>query len=181
MKLEETRLSGETLYEGKIIHVEKDTVRLENGAETFREVVRHPGGVSVAVLTENNEILMVRQFRYPYGKILLECPAGKLEPGEDPFDAMKREQREETGTTGKNYVYLGDMYPTPGYCSEIIRMYACRAESWGEKELDEDEFLELERIPLSQAEQMVMEGKIPDGKTQLMILKLSRLLREGRL
>ena len=180
-KLKETRLFGETLYEGRIIRVEKDTVLLENGAEAFREVVRHPGGVSVAALTEKNEVLLVRQFRYPYGEVLLECPAGKLEPGEDPFEAMKREQREETGTTGRDYVSLGEMYPTPGYCGEIIRMYACRVESFGKKELDEDEFLEVEQVPLSEAVSMVMRGEIRDGKTQVMLLKLARLLEEGKL
>lgn len=180
-RLTETRLSGETIYEGRIIRVEKDRVLLENGEESFREVVRHPGGVSVAALTEKNEVLMVRQFRYPYGKALLECPAGKLEPGEDPFEAMKREQREETGTFGERYVSLGEMYPTPGYCSEIIRMYACRISGWGETDLDADEFLEVEKIPLKEAVAMVMDGEIRDGKTQVMLLKLSRLLEEGKL
>ena len=180
-KLSEIRLSGETLYEGRIIRVEKDTVLLENGTRAFREVVRHPGGVSVAALTAQNEVLMVRQFRYPYGKVLLECPACKLEPGEDPFEAMKREQREETGTTGETYISLGEMYPTPGYCSEIIRMYACRISGWGETDLDADEFLEVEKVPLKEALSMVMDGSIRDGKTQVMILKLSRLLEEGKL
>ncbi len=179
-RLTETRLSGRTLYEGRIVRLEKDKVLLENGEESYREVVRHPGGVSVAALTEKNEVLMVRQFRYPYGKVLLECPAGKLEPGEDPFEAMKREQREETGTAGESYISLGEMYPTPGYCSEVIRMYACRISGWGETDLDADEFLEVEKIPLEEAVSMVMSGRIRDGKTQVMILKLSRLLEEGK-
>ena len=91
---------------------------------------------------------------------------------------MKREQREETGTAGESYISLGEMYPTPGYCSEVIRMYACRISGWGETDLDADEFLEVEKIPLEEAVSMVMSGRIRDGKTQVMILKLSRLLRK---
>ncbi len=180
-RLWERRLSGETLYNGRIIRVEKDRVQLENGQEAFREVVRHPGGVSVAVLTGENQILLVRQFRYPYGKTLLECPAGKLEPGEDPFEAACREQLEETGTTGQTYVFLGEMYPTPGYCDEIIRMYACRQAQAGEQDLDPDEFLEVERVPLEEAERMVLQGEIRDGKTQIMVLKTAGLVRQGKL
>lgn len=179
--LEEIRLSGETLYDGRIIRVEKDRVELENGTEAFREVVRHPGGVSVAALTEDGELLMVRQFRYPYGTALLECPAGKLEPGEDPFEAVRREQLEETGTTGRGYVSLGHMYPTPGYCDECIHMYACRTDSWGKQKLDPDEFLEVERIPLEEAVRRVLDGEIRDGKTQIMVLKTAELRRRGKL
>ena len=98
MKLTEKTLEQKYLYHGKIIQVRLDKAELENGAVVGREVVEHPGGVSVAVLTEQNELLFVRQFRYPYGEIVLELPAGKLEKGEDPFEAMKREQKEETGT-----------------------------------------------------------------------------------
>ena len=98
MKLYEKTLSVKPIYDGRIIHAHVDDVELENGTVTKREVVDHPGGVSVAVLTGKNELIFVRQFRYPYKKVLLELPAGKLEPGEDPFEAVKREQLEETGT-----------------------------------------------------------------------------------
>lgn len=111
MKLTELKKSEREIYNGKIIRVHVDEVELENGKLTKREVVEHPGGVSVAILTEKNELILVRQFRYPYGKVLLELPAGKLEPGEDPFEAMKREQREETGTTAETYVSLGNIPP----------------------------------------------------------------------
>lgn len=181
MKLTEKYVSGEEIYRGKIIHVERDTVELENGARALREVVRHPGGASVAVLTEKNELLFVRQFRYPYGEVILECPAGKLEPGEDPFEAVKREQHEETGTTGKQYISLGFLYPSPGYCDEVIHLYACRAESYGATDPDEDEFLEVERIPLEKAVDMVMNGQISDAKTQVLVLKTARLVQEGQL
>ena len=106
MKLTEKTLEQEYLFHGRIIQVRLDKAELENGAVVNREVVEHPGGVSVAALTDKNELLFVRQFRYPYGEIMLELPAGKLEKGEDPFEALKREQKEETGTTGKNYIFM---------------------------------------------------------------------------
>ena len=112
--------------------------------------------------------------------MLLELPAGKLEPGEDPFEAVKREQLEETGTRGDNYVSLGEVYPTPGYCGEIIRLWACRAaEGQQELSLDEDEFLDTERIPLDRAVEMVCNNEIPDAKTQIGILKTAFLVKNG--
>ena len=120
----------------------------------MHEVVQHPGGVSEAILTDKNEMLFVRQIRYPYAQVVSECPAGKLEPGEDPFEAMKREQKEETGATSSCYLDLGKLYPTPGYRDELLHLYACRIDSYGEKYLDEDEFLEVEKIPLAQAVEM---------------------------
>lgn len=181
MKLTEKTLEQKYLYHGKIIQVRLDKAELENGAVVGREVVEHPGGVSVAVLTEQNELLFVRQFRYPYGEIVLELPAGKLEKGEDPFDAIRREQMEETGTTGENYIYLGDIYPTPGYCNEIIRLWACRIASYGNQKLDEGEFLEVDRVPLERAVEMVMNNEIEDSKTQIGILKTAQLVRAGKL
>ena len=180
MKLYEKTLSVKPIYDGRIIHAHVDDVELENGTVTKREVVDHPGGVSVAVLTGKNELIFVRQFRYPYKKALLELPAGKLEPGEDPFEAVKREQLEETGTRGDNYISLGEVYPTPGYCGEIIRLWACRAaEGQQELSLDEDEFLDTERIPLDRAVEMVCNNEIPDAKTQIGILKTAFLIKNG--
>lgn len=182
MKLFEKTLSTKEIYNGRIIHVHVDQVELENGRTASREVVDHPGGVCVAVLTEKNELIFVRQFRYPYHKVLLELPAGKLEPGEDPFETMKREQLEETGTRGENYVSLGEVYPTGGYCGEIIRLWACRAA--GEQQalqLDADEFLDTERIPLKDAVEMVCRNEIPDAKTQIGILKTAQLVEKGLL
>lgn len=182
MKLYEETNREEELFQGRIIRVHLDDVTLENGKSAKREVVDHPGGVSAAILTEKNELIFVRQFRYPYKEVLLELPAGKLEPGEDPFEALKREQREETGTTGKDYVFLGNVYPTPGYCGEIIRLWACRVEKeTGKLDLDEDEFIETQRIPLEEAVALVMENKIPDAKTQIGILKTAQLVAQGKL
>lgn len=181
MKLFEKTLTSETKFEGRIIKVLRDTVELENGKTSAREVVCHNGGVCVAALTEQNEVLLVRQFRYPYKEVLLELPAGKLEKGEDPFEAVKREQMEETGTTGENYISLGNLYPSPGYCDEIIRIWACRVAQKGEMHLDEDEFLEVERIPLDKAVEMVLNNEIPDSKTQVGILKTAALVKAGKL
>ena len=172
----------EVLFEGRIIRVHVDDVTLENGQPAKREVVDHPGGVSVACLTDQNELIFVRQFRYPYKEELLELPAGKLERGEDPFEAMKREQLEETGTTGKNYISLGNLYPTPGYCGEIIRLWACRVDKeTSELSLDPDEFLQTLRIPLDKAVEMVLHNEIPDSKTQVGILKTAALVEKGLL
>ena len=113
--------------------------------------------------------------------MLLELPAGKLEKGEDPFEAIKREQMEETGTTGEDYISLGNLYPSPGYCGEIIRIWACRVAQKGEMHLDEDEFLEVERIPLDKAVEMVLNNEIPDSKTQVGILKTAALVKAGKL
>lgn len=176
MKLTEKKLGETPIYGGSIISVHVDDVQLENGRKTKREVVDHPGGVSVAVVNDRDEMLFVRQYRYPYGCVLLEMPAGKLEPGEDPFDAVKREQLEETGTTGINYITLGEVYPTPGYCGEIIRLWACRVNMQGETHPDADEFLEVETIHIQKAVEMVLAGEIPDAKTQIGILKTARLI-----
>lgn len=181
MKLIEKTISQEYKYTGKIINMRLDEAELENGSIVKREVVEHPGGVSVAALTDKNELLFVRQFRYPYREVVLELPAGKLEKGEDPFEAGKRELQEETGTTGENYQFLGNLYPSPGYCGEIIRLYCCRVTSYGECNPDDDEFLEVERIPLQKAVEMVMNNEIPDAKTQVLILKVAKLIEQNKI
>ena len=111
----------------------------------------------------------------------MELPAGKLERGEDPLEAGKRELLEETGAIGEDYQFLGDLYPTPGFCDEILRLYACRVKSIGKNNPDEDEFLEAERVPLEKAVAMVLENMLPDGKTQTLVLKIDALLRQGKL
>ena len=181
MKLMERKIKEKEIYNGKILRFHVDEVELQNGRTSTRECVDHPGGVSVAVLTEKNEMLFVRQFRYPYRDAVLEAPAGKLEKGEDPFEAMVREQKEETGTTGTGYLNLGKLYPSPGYTNEIIYLYACRAESFGDTKFDDDEFLEIERIPIDKAVEMVMNNEIADSKTQVLVLKTAQMLKDGKL
>lgn len=181
MRLIEKTLNQNEIYQGRILRFHVDKVELENGRTSTRECVDHPGGVTVAILTEQNDMLFVRQFRYPYKEPVLEAPAGKLEKGEDPFEAMKREQKEETGTTGVGYIDLGKLYPSPGYTNEIIYLYACRVDSFGETEFDDDEFLEVERIPLKKAIELVMNNEIPDAKTQVLVLKVAQLLKDGKI
>ena len=171
--LTETTLRRNVVFEGRVIHVRNDEALLPNGRTCRREIVDHPGGVCVAALTEAGALLFVRQFRYAYGEVLPELPAGKLEPGEDPLPAGQRELREETGATAAHYEDLGVFYPTPGYCAEKIYTYLATGLIFGGQCLDEDEFLQCERIPLEEAVRMVMRGEIRDGKTQAAVLKIA--------
>lgn len=176
MELIEKMLTTQTVFNGKIISVRRDSVVLPNGDKAFREVVDHNGGVCVAPLTEDNKLVFVRQFRYPYEEIMLELPAGKLEKGEDPYAAGLRELSEETGYSAKSLASLGVLYPTPGYCGEKIYMYLAENMKKGTQNLDEDEFLSVEEIPVKDAVDMVMKGEIPDSKTQVIVLKIARML-----
>ena len=178
MKLQEETIGSETLYEGVVVTVKKDKVLLENGRQSLREVVMHNGGVGILALDEQNNVLMVRQFRYPYHQVVLEIPAGKLERGEDPLACGKRELMEETGYAADEYASLGVLYPTPGYADEVIHLYLATGLKRFEQNLDEGEFLEVERYPLSQLVEWVMEGKLPDAKSQIAILKTARLLKQ---
>lgn len=177
MDFTEKPLKQDYLYRGKIVNLRVDNAELPDGTTALREVVEHPGGVCVAALTDKEELLFVEQFRYPYMETVLELPAGKLEYGEDPFEAGKRELLEETGAAAKTYRDLGKLYPTPGYCGEIIHMYLAENLTFSEQHLDEDEFLEVRRIPLETAFQMVMRNEIRDSKTQVGILKTYQLIK----
>ena len=172
MNLNEQPMYADSKYRGRIINLRVDTALLPNGSSATREVVEHPGGVCVAALTEDGCLLFVRQFRYPYQKVLLELPAGKLDPGEDPLEAGKRELREETGAEAARYESLGELYPSPGYCGEIIHLYAATGLTFGQMSPDEDEFLEVEKIPLEEAARMVLDNEIADAKTQAAVLKV---------
>ncbi len=173
--LNETQLDSTVLFDGKIIRVEKDTVQLEDGTQAFREVVRHPGGVCILALTDEEEILLVRQFRYPHAAVTVEIPAGKLEYGEDPETCGRRELLEECGCTADEFTYLGKLFPTPAYDAEVIYMYLAKGLRQAAQHLDEGEFLDVERMPLSDAVQMVLDDKLPDAKTQLAILKYAAM------
>ncbi len=176
MHLEEKQLSSELKYDGRIVKLYADTALLENGDTTLREVIKHPGGVCVVALTEENDVLFVRQFRYPHGRVLLEIPAGKLEPGEEHRGCGLRELKEETGCTCDSFEYLGNLLPTPAYDTEVIHMYLARGLHSGEQHLDSNEFLEVEKIPLDKAVEMIMNNEISDAKTQVAILKTKMLL-----
>ena len=176
MELLEKTISTQPVFAGRIIRVHVDQVSLPNGHVTSREVVNHPGGVGILALDQNDNVLTVTQYRYPYGKTLLEIPAGKLEPGEDPYDAAVRELREETGASCEKLVSLGEIYPTPGYCDEIIRLYLAQDLTWGDCHPDDDEFLDVRRISFSSMLRRVLSGEIVDAKTCVAILKAKLLL-----
>lgn len=171
MHLMEETLRSEPIYDGKILRLIRDTVRLENGKEATREVIEHPGGVCVVPLTEEGEVILVRQFRYPHRCVTLEIPAGKLERGEDPLTCGTRELREEAGVTAAQMTALGSTLPTPAYDTERIYLYLATGLSSASQELDADEFLDVIRMPLSEAVELVMRDEIQDAKTQVALLK----------
>ncbi|MEG2697439.1 MAG: NUDIX hydrolase [Ruthenibacterium sp.] len=175
----ETTLTTEPLFEGRVISLTRDTVRLENGKTSTREIVHHHGGAAVAALSERGELTLVRQFRYAFGRELIEIPAGKLEKGEDPFEAAKRELSEEAGLTADTYLDLGTVIPTCGYCTEVIYLYAAKNLHAVPQHLDEDEFVTVFTLPLAEAVEKVLSGEIADSKTVAAILKLSALRARG--
>ena len=181
MKLTEKTLSSKSVFDGRILHITLDEVELPDGKKSKREVVNHPGGVTVAALDEDNNLLFVRQFRYPYKEVVLELPAGKLEKGSTPLENGKRELMEETGAEGYSYISLGQLYPSPGYTSEIIHLYACKVKSQGSSNPDDGEFLNVEKIPLDKAVEMVLNNQIPDAKTQVAVLKTAMLIKSGKI
>lgn len=179
MELTEKTLSSELLYDGKIIKLYHDKVLLENNKTAMREVVMHPGGVCIVALTQDDEVYMVRQYRYPFHKVILELPAGKLEYGEEPILCGIRELEEEVGMKAKSYVDLGEFYPTVGYVDEVIYNFLATDLVPTTQNLDEDEFLDVELIPLETLHEMVLSGEIKDGKTQVNILKVYEI-RKGK-
>lgn len=174
MKLEETKISSQEIFNGVAIHLFKDEILLPNGHTGIREIIRHPGAVCVLPLTDDGDVIFVNQFRYALNKVTLEVPAGKLEKGEDPKEAALRELSEETGLTAKNIVHVGDLYTTPALIDEVIHMYIATDLTQGEQHLDYDEFVNTLKIPLSKAVDMVMAGEIKDSKTQTIILKADK-------
>lgn len=180
MKLEEKTITSNTVYSGKIVTLKLDEVELPNGRITKREVVNHPGGVAIAALTDENELLFVRQFRYPFKDVVLELPAGKLEKGESPLENGRRELLEETGAIGTSFVSLGAQMVSPGFCDEVVHLYMCRVERFEKQRLDEGEFLNVEKLPLDKAVEMVLNNQIFDGKTQTAVLKTAMLINANR-
>ena len=171
--LTEIGIKREEIYKGKVLDVVCDTVLLPNGSTSTREMCLHLGAVCVLPLLADGTVLMERQYRYPHGRIFFEIPAGKLNyKGEDRLEAAKRELREETGAVAKKYTDLGEMIPSPAILGEAVRMYLAEDISFVERELDEDEFLDVERVPLEELYKMVMNGEIADAKTQITVLKV---------
>ncbi len=176
--LHEETLSSDVIFEGKILRLKKDTVMLENGEHAFREVVEHSGGVCILPVTDDGEIIFVRQFRYPFKEILTEIPAGKREKDEEPLTCGIRELKEEVGAVADKITYLGKLYPTVAYDTEVIYMYLAEGLHFSDQHLDEDEFVDIVKIPFDRAVEMVMRDEIPDSKTQIAILKAKVLLNK---
>ena len=175
-RFEEKQISREEIFDGAVLHVVKDKILLPDGNTSFREFCLHKGAVAVIPVTDDNEVILVRQFRYAHHREFLEIPAGKFDfIGEDPLAAAKRELEEETGAKAERYIDLGILDTTPALIDEKIHMFLADGLSFGESHPDEDEFLSVERIPLTELVDMVMSGKIRDAKTQIAILKAAKI------
>ncbi len=177
-KLFEKEISREYPFQGKIFDVAVCKAELPDGTEVRRDVVCHSGGVCVIPIDDDGMVTMVRQYRYGAGCVTLEIPAGKLEKGEDPLEAIKRELSEETGYTADEIIPLHVDYSSPAILSEVIYIYLACGLHGGKQHLDEGEFLEIEKYHLSELVDMVMAGKITDGKTQIAILKAARMIED---
>ena len=175
MDLTEKPIKRQYIFKGKIINLRVDDALLPNGATAKREIVEHNGGISIVPLDDEDNVYLVEQFRYPYSEVVLEIPAGKRDGNEEPLEGGKRELKEEIGATAKNYEFLGELYPTPGYCGEIIYMYLATGLTFGEADPDEDEFLNVKKMSLKKAVEMVLSGEIKDAKTQTALLKVAIL------
>jgi ADP-ribose pyrophosphatase len=163
--LNENTLEEELKYTGDFIKVVRTKVTLPDGREGHRDIVRHPGAVAIVAIKDDGKILVVEQFRKPVEKELLEIPAGKLNKGEDPLEAAKRELKEETGYSCEDIQYLGKIATAPGFCDEYISIYKATGLTKGNTEFDEDEFINLKEFSLKDLKIMIREGKIEDGKT----------------
>lgn len=166
------------IFSGRVITVHEDEVSLCDNTTAKRECVDHLGGVAVIGLNDDMEVLLVKQFRYPYKETIYEIPAGKLEPGEDPFEAGKREFKEETGCVADEYFSLGEVYPTPGYTNEIIRLYGAKGLHFEGQNLDDGEFLQVCTMGFEKLVEKVMSGEIKDAKTIIATLKLKELINK---
>lgn len=163
--LKEEMHKSEYVYRGHLIVARKDTISLPNGKGAYREVLEHPGAAAILVINENQEVYLERQYRYPVNDVILEIPAGKLNPHENPLLAATRELEEETGLIAKKITKLGELYPAIGYSNEIIHIYYANEFEQGKNHLDIDEFVDVVLVPLSLVIEWIQIGKIKDSKT----------------
>ncbi|MBQ5956437.1 MAG: NUDIX hydrolase [Clostridia bacterium] len=168
--LTETTVGVKQIFEGRIINVHVDDVKLSDGSFSKREVVNHPGGVGILAKTPEGELLFVMQFRYPMKKLILEIPAGKLEKGEDPSVCAVRELKEETGAECCQPVFLGSFYSSPGFSDEMIYLYYASVTEMSEATPDEGEFIECLRYKVDDVLDMIDTGELIDNKTVTAIL-----------
>ncbi len=160
-------------YQGRIVSVRLDEVEMEDGTFAPREVVEHKPAVCILPVDGEGNVYLVRQYRHPMGEEIAEAPAGLIEEGETPEEAALRELREETGALG-TVTYVGEFYPTPGYCSEVIHLFLGRVETFGETDPDEDEFLKTEKLSFCDFYKMAVDGRIKDGKTVALALRANQ-------
>jgi len=168
--LTESHVESKIVFDGHLLKVYSDTVTLPNGKQAKREFIRHPGAVAVVPITEDGKIVLVRQYRYPLGKAILEVPAGKLDQGEDPDDCVLRELEEETGYVSSNIRKLSSIYTTPGFTDEVIHLYVADQLVLGKPCPDEDEFLDVEIYTKEEVKAMINDGTINDSKSMLALL-----------
>jgi ADP-ribose pyrophosphatase len=176
----ETQAESELKFDGKVLHLYRDIINLPNGEKGMREYCKHGGAVAVVPLTREGEVVCVRQYRYALGRVTLEIPAGKFDfPGEDHVEAALRELREETGFTPGKLTDLGELSTSPALLSEIIYIYLAEDMTEGECSPDEDEFLEMVKIPLGELVDMILRGDVVDSKTQAAVLKVWAMKQKG--
>jgi ADP-ribose diphosphatase len=177
--LTERALSSELIYDGKLLRVRRDKVRLPDGGTAEREYIQHPGAVLVIAVLDSGELVLERQFRYALGRDMIELPAGKIDPGESPLETAKRELREETGYTASSWRHLSTIHLAIGYSDERIEMFLARGLKQEQAKLDDEEFLEVFSLPLDTAVEWVREGRISDAKTVSGLFWAEKVL-EGR-
>ena len=175
MTFEEKTLKSEKVYDGAIINLRRDKVTVQGGT-SYREIIEHNGGAVIAALTEDRRLVMVRQYRKPADKVMLEVPAGKIDPGEMPLEAAVRELKEETGYTASKVEFLTEFYPSVGYSEERLYLYLCTGLTPGETCFDENEAIEIEEIDLDRLFKMAMSGELDDAKTIIAILMVKALV-----
>ena len=174
--MKEITLRTERVYSGRIVKLDVLDVRLPDGKEARREIIQHPGAVALVALDAEQQVLLVRQYRTAADKILLEIPAGTLHPGEAPLVCAERELQEETGFRPGKLEPLGGIYAAPGYTTEFIHLFHATELSESRLAMDDDEFIELERVPLAEALAMIEQGVIADGKSVAGLLRVARHL-----
>ena len=176
--LYEKQISREEIFHGVALHVVRDKILLPDGSSSVREISLHNGAAAVLPLLSDGRVIMVRQYRYAHGRVMLEIPAGKLDTADEPhLDAAKRELIEETGAVAETYTYLGSIAPSPALLNEVIHIYMAENISIGESHLDTGEFLDVELFDLEELHRMVMNGEITDSKTQIAILKAYEIIK----
>ncbi len=177
--LAEKKLSSQRVYHGRILDLFVDDVELPNGRQSLREKVSHLGSVGMVPLDQEGQVILIRQYRYPVEEELIEIPAGKLDPGEDPWECARRETEEEIGLIPGRLVKLATFYTTPGFCNENFHLFLALDLKKGDVNHDDDEFMVIKRVSLERAIEMVASGEIRDAKTIIGLFLAREWLRKG--